>query len=172
MSALRFTLVTYYSTLSLHLRGLSVPPLPPKKTKRSSLYDNEPHDGTFPMHPSVHNNNNPHLSRSFSGSSMSVTSQQSDLSNTSSHSRPDSMHSTQHSSYHSDDWETSTTTTEQSIDMSRLSFTSGRSEGTLSPAPLSPEHAIVFLEWIGHDLSREETYQRGLYRCRGWRRGG
>nr|XP_054770085.1 rap guanine nucleotide exchange factor 1-like [Lytechinus pictus] len=116
--------------------NLTVPPLPPKKTKRSSLYDNEPSDGPFPMHPSLHNNNNPHLSRSYSGSSMSVTSQQSDLSNTSSHSRPDSMHSTQLSSYHSDDWDTSTTTTEQSVDMSRLSYMSGRSEGTLSPTPV------------------------------------
>ncbi|XP_071491453.1 rap guanine nucleotide exchange factor 1-like [Diadema antillarum] len=116
---------------------LSVPPLPRKereKPKRSSLYDNASDDGSYPV---TIVNNNTHLSRSFSGSSMSVTSGHSDLSNTSSQSRPDSMHSTQLSSATADDW--SSTTTGESFDMSRLSIISGisgHSDGVL----ISPAH--------------------------------
>ena len=138
-------LITFSDISSLHIllylcrvhsspTNLSVPPLPPKtkNKQRNSIFGNSSDDGVYTA---GSNNNNAPLSRSFSGSSMSVTSQQSDLSNTSTHSRPDSTHSTQLSSIFTDDGDTSTTATDHSFDYGRgLSVYSGHSEGAVSPA--------------------------------------
>ncbi|XP_022085082.1 rap guanine nucleotide exchange factor 1-like isoform X2 [Acanthaster planci] len=104
------------------------PPLPPKRRsrieRRNSLYDNASDDGTYPQDLS--------LDCSISGSSASVTSQHSNMSNGSFHSRPDSMLSSQFSSpsIHGIEWETSDML--NPADVSRLSIQSSRRSSTES----------------------------------------
>ncbi|XP_038063807.1 rap guanine nucleotide exchange factor 1-like isoform X1 [Patiria miniata] len=114
--------------LVTQVEGTEPPPLPPKRHSRvqrhNSLYDNASDDGTYPHDLS--------LDCSISGSSASVTSQHSNMSNGSSHSRPESMLSSQFSSpsIHGLEWEVSDAL--NPADVSRLSIQSSRRSSTES----------------------------------------